>query len=133
VTLGAAEDFVSALVFPNFRNLRNWAQQQGRALPEGWDLAHDPEVQQLIAQEIRQNMQDFQPKYMEVKAFVIIPKELTLEDGELTPTMKVIRHHVVEKYEEWLDVIYHPDRNPDKQDCVVSVSGGAYAVRWEKP
>jgi hypothetical protein len=39
----------------------------------------------------------------------------------------------VEKYEEWLDVIYHPDRNPEKQDRVVSVSGGAYAVRWEKP
>jgi long-subunit acyl-CoA synthetase (AMP-forming) len=133
VTLGAAEGFVSALIFPNFRNLRNWANERRRQLPEGWDLSRDPEVQQLIAEEIRQNMQDFQPKYMEVKAFVIIPKELTLEDGELTPTMKVIRHHVVEKYEEWLDVIYHPDRNPEKQLCVVSVSGGAYAVRWEKP
>jgi long-subunit acyl-CoA synthetase (AMP-forming) len=52
---------------------------------------------------------------------VIVPKDLTLEAGELTPTMKVIRHRVLEKYSDWVDAIYRPANHPDKQGCTVSI------------
>jgi|Deesub1362B_J571_1020462.scaffolds.fasta_scaffold02261_4 long-subunit acyl-CoA synthetase (AMP-forming) len=124
VAVGDGEEHVAALVFPNMRNLQSWAEQRGRRLPVGWDLARDPEVQNLIRQEIQKNMADFSPKYMRVKSFVIVPKELSLEDGELTPTMKVIRNRVVKKYQGWIDAIYRPSRHPQKSAYVVRLNGG---------
>ena len=58
---------------------------------------------------------------MAVKAFVIIPFELTIEEGELTPTMKVIRHFVVDKYEKWIDMLFKPNRYPEEQTCIVRI------------
>ena len=121
LAIGSAEDFVSALVFPNYRNIEMWAEQKGKQLPDDWELSKDTEIQELMTSELQKNMVDFQPKYMRVKKFVIIPKGLSLEDGELTPTMKVIRQNVLEKYKEWCQAIYRPDDYPDKQDCVVSI------------
>lgn len=127
IAAGSGENYVSALVFPNFRNLRNWASKQGRELPEGDALATDPDVQALIAAEIRENFTEFQPKYMEVRDFVIIPKELSLEDGELTPTMKVIRHRVVDEFKDWIALIYHRSEHPEKEHYIVTVQGGRHA------
>ena len=75
----------------------------------------------MVAGEIANNMTDFQPKYMRVKAFVIVPKDLSLEAGELTPTMKVIRHRILDKYKDWVDAIYRPQNYPDKQAAIVKV------------
>jgi len=130
IALGTGEEFVGALVFPNFRNLEHWAKEQGRTLPKGFELAQDREIQGLIAAEIQQNMSDFQPKYMEVQAFTIIPKELTLEDGELTPTMKVIRHRVAAKYHEWIEALFHPNRHPNKLPYIVRLKGEDYVYTW---
>ncbi len=118
VAVGAGQHFVASLLFPNFRNLKNWARQQGKKLPAGWELARDSAVRELVTGEIRKNMEGFQPKYMQVGAFVLIPKELTLEAGELTPTMKVIRHQVLAEYRDWIEAIYKPERHPDKQPFI---------------
>jgi long-subunit acyl-CoA synthetase (AMP-forming) len=119
LAVGSGEDFVAALIFPNFRNLERWAKSQGRELPTGEALARDKSVQELVATEITSNMADFQPKYMRVGAFTIIPKELSIEDGEITPSMKVIRHEVLAKYQEWWEAIYRPGKWADKQPNVV--------------
>ena len=128
VTLGAGEHFVAALIFPNFKALENWAGKQGRSLPEGMDLALDKDVRELISNEILDNISDVQPKYQRVKAFVIIPKELTIEENELTPTMKVVRHFVLEKYHDLVGAIYRPSKHPDKLAYVVRLPGGNHAV-----
>ncbi|MCK4412685.1 MAG: AMP-binding protein [Candidatus Eisenbacteria sp.] len=121
LAVGAGEDFVGALVFPNFPNLERWAQSNGCRLPEGRALSRDRAVQELVATEMSGSMSDFQPKYMRVKAFTIIPKELSIEDGEITPSMKVIRHHVVAKYREWWERIYCPVQDPERQADVVTL------------
>jgi len=121
LAIGSGEDFVSALVFLNHRSIERWANEKGKTLPSGWDLSKDKDVQELVANEIAKNMVEFQPKYMRVKAFVIIPKDLTIEDGELTPTMKVIRHRVLDKYREWCTAIYRPHADPDKMNYIVTI------------
>ena len=121
LAIGSGEEFVAALVFPNYRNLERWAQQKGRELPESWSISEDSEIQDLLKSELAKNMEDFQPKYMRVKKFVIIPRGLTLEEGELTPTMKVIRTRVLDKYSDWCEAIYRESEYPDKQICVVSI------------
>jgi long-subunit acyl-CoA synthetase (AMP-forming) len=121
LAIGSGEDFVSALVFLNHRSIERWASEKGKTLQSGWELSKDGEIQELIANEISKNMAEFQPKYMRVKAFVIIPTELSIEGGELTPTMKVIRHRVLEKYHEWCTAIYRPHADPDKLNYIVSI------------
>ncbi|MFH1675606.1 MAG: long-chain fatty acid--CoA ligase, partial [bacterium] len=121
LAVGSGENFVSALVFLNMPNLERWAKKKGIELPKGWELSKNVEIRDLVASEIANNMADFQPKYMRVKAFVIVPSELSLEAGELTPTMKVIRHRILEKYCDWVDAIYRPANHPDKRDCIVSI------------
>jgi long-subunit acyl-CoA synthetase (AMP-forming) len=121
LAIGAGEEFVAALVFPNYRNIERWAEQKGITLPQGWDISKNRDIQNLLSSELIKNMADFQPKYMRIKKFVIIPKGLTLEGGELTPTMKVIRGNVLEKYKDWCEAIFCPSGHPDKQDCIVSI------------
>jgi long-subunit acyl-CoA synthetase (AMP-forming) len=121
LAVGSGEDFVSALVFLNLPNLERWALKKGGGLPEGWELSKDKDIQELVAGEIANNMAQFQPKYMRVKAFVIIPKDLSIEAGELTPTMKVVRHRVLDKYKDWVDAIYRPADHPDKRALVVTI------------
>ncbi len=121
VAIGSAEDYVSALVFLNIRNVERWAKNKGVELPEGWEISSDAEIQELVAGELRNNMAEFQPKYMRVKKFVIIPQSLSLEHGELTPTMKVIRHNVLKKYSDWCEAIYNTPEHPEKSQCVVSI------------
>jgi long-chain acyl-CoA synthetase len=128
VALGAGEHFVGALIFPNFKALEHWASKRGKPLPEDWDLSLDKDVRELIAKEIADNMADVQPKYMQAKAFVIVPKVLSIDENELTPTLKVVRHHVLEKYQELISAIYRPSKHPDKICYVVRLPGGTHAV-----
>ncbi len=121
LAVGSSENFVGALVFLNMRSLEGWAKKRGREIPSGWDLSKDKEIQDLVATEMAKNMADFQPKYMRVKAFMIIPRELSLEGGELTPTMKIKRRDVLDKYEESWEAIYKPDKHPDKKPYIVTI------------
>ncbi len=121
VIVGAEEDFVAALVFPNLRRLQNWAAQNGKKLPLGWELSRDPDVQSLLGQEISAGNRELDPHYLRVKRFVIIPEPLTVENGGLTPSLKVIYHQVTKKYREWIDAIFRPAQSPDMQPCLVVV------------
>jgi len=119
VVFGSAEDFVAALIFPNYRNLEDWAVKNNKTLPTGWELSRDPEIQALFRAEIDESMQELTPHYTHVKTFVIIPDELTIENGCLTPTMKVIRHHVAKIYKEWIYAIFRPVQHPDRLPYIV--------------
>jgi long-subunit acyl-CoA synthetase (AMP-forming) len=119
LAVGSGEDFVGALVFLNVRSLERWAAERGRRLPSGPELSGDSEIQSLVAAEIAGSMSDFQPKYMRVRAFAIVPGELSIEAGGLTPTMKVVRHRVLDRYKEWCQAIYRPSEYPDKQGRIV--------------
>jgi long-subunit acyl-CoA synthetase (AMP-forming) len=121
VALGAGEDFVAALIFPNFTNLESWAKEQGKPYSDKLDMAKDEAVQDLISCEITGNMADFASKVMTVRGFAIIPEELSMGRGELTPSMKVIRHRVTAKYREYRDAIYRESGPPDKKQYVVMV------------
>lgn len=128
VVFGSGENFVSAFLFPNFRQLEEWAKSDNRSLPEGWELSKDKEIQRLFLQEVEENMAEIQPPYLRVKAFVIIPEELTIENGCLTPSMKVVRHQVLEKYNDWVHTIFRPSKHPDKLELVVGEGNGALAM-----
>jgi long-chain acyl-CoA synthetase len=121
VALGAGEDYVAALIFPNFKNLESWARDHGKPYADKPALVGDEEVQNLISGEITGNMADFGSKVMTVRGFAIIPEELSMERGELTPSLKIIRHRVIAKYKEWREAIYQESGHIDKKRYVVKV------------
>ncbi len=125
VVFGSGENFVSALLFPDFRQLENWAKRTGKTLPKGWELSKQKDIQALFLKEVEDNMKDLQPPYLRVKAFVIVPEELSIDNGCLTPSMKVVRHRVLNKYNDWVHTLFRPAKHPAKLDFVIGEGNGA--------
>jgi long-chain acyl-CoA synthetase len=81
-----------------------YAREHG--LPEDTaTLCEEPQVRAMIAEQIEHANRRYAP-VEQVKRFAILPKDLAQETGELTPTLKVKRNVVAEKYAEVLDSLY---------------------------
>jgi long-chain acyl-CoA synthetase len=100
---GDRRKFLSALVTLNEENARKWAAENG--VPAGAALHEDPKVKARIQQAV-DALNAKQATYATVKRFAIVPKDFTQETGELTPTLKVKRKVVTQKYQALLDSFY---------------------------
>ena len=105
---GDNRNFCTALVTLDEEAVRSWAGTEGRA-----DLAHAPlaalaqdaavvALVQAGVDELNRSL----AKYETIKKFAILPQELTQEAGELTPSLKVKRKVVEQKYRAVLDAFY---------------------------
>jgi long-chain acyl-CoA synthetase len=100
---GDKRKFLSALVTLNEENARRWASEHG--LPWGEAIVKDPKLRARIQQAI-DALNAKQASYSTVKKFEILPRDFTQETGELTPTLKVKRKLVTQKYKDLLDAFY---------------------------
>ncbi|HEY7184108.1 MAG TPA: long-chain fatty acid--CoA ligase [Blastocatellia bacterium] len=109
VVIGDGRKFPSALIVPQMDALRAYARRQGILTEESGDgdseLTGRPEIISLIEKEVEMNTADLS-QYEKIKAVLLLPRELTVEGGELTPTLKVKRRVVVEKNKERIDRLY---------------------------
>jgi long-chain acyl-CoA synthetase len=105
--VGDHKSTVGALIVPEFTRLREWAKGQGLPAGDGDDrtLVLDAAVQRFIQKEIR-NVSDGLADYEKVRRFVLLDHDFRIEDGELTPTLKVRRKVVLEKYREAIEGMY---------------------------
>ena len=97
VLLGDKSETVKALVVPNFDALKTWAKEQGQEKPTNESLVADPAVRKLIKGDIDARSKDL-ADFEKVKRFALIDHTFSIEAGELTPTLKVKRKVVAEKY-----------------------------------
>lgn len=102
VLLGDKADTVRALVAPNFDALKTWATGQGMEKPTNESLIADPAVRKLIKSEIDSRSREL-ADFEKVKRFALIDHAFSIENGELTPTLKVKRKVVAEKYGSLLE------------------------------
>jgi long-chain acyl-CoA synthetase len=100
---GDKRKFLSALVTLNEDNARKWADENG--VPPGAALHQDPRVIARIQRAV-DALNAKQASYSTVKKFAIVPKDFTVEGGELTPTLKVKRKLVTQRYKDVLDAFY---------------------------
>lgn len=105
VAYGDQRKYITALVTLDEAAVRAWAR--GRGLDEGGieALARRPEVRELIEAEI-DTANEGLSSFERVKRFRILPRDLTIESGELTPTLKVKRKVVVERNRTLLEEMY---------------------------
>lgn len=104
VVIGDGRKFASALVVPQMDALHGYAQQHGIAV-DGDELIKHPKIVSLIESEVDKNTNDLS-QFEKIKAVLLLPRELTIESGELTPTLKVKRRVVVEKNKKQIDQLY---------------------------
>jgi long-chain acyl-CoA synthetase len=104
VVHGDKRKFLSALVTLNPENVGKWAAENGVTAPPE-RLHEEPRVRERVQRSI-DALNARQASYSTIKRFAILPRELTQEAGEITPTLKVKRKVVSERYRAILDAFY---------------------------
>ncbi|HEU4731190.1 MAG TPA: AMP-binding protein, partial [Kofleriaceae bacterium] len=105
---GASRPYNVALVVIDGPQIRSWAAERGATL--GPDLTVDHRVRELIQGELDRGSRDFRP-YERPLACVLTEAPFTVENGLLTPTLKLKRRHVLARFGADLDALYetsHP-------------------------
>ncbi|MGB9836791.1 MAG: AMP-dependent synthetase/ligase [Candidatus Saccharicenans sp.] len=105
VVVGNGRKFVSALVVPDFDKLEAYAKEKGIVYADRQELVSRPEIFEFMMQEI-DRLTPHLASYERIKKIAILPKDFELESGELTPTLKVRRKIVEEKYKPVIDRLY---------------------------
>lgn len=103
--IGNNRKFISALIVPNYENLKKWAEKHNFDVPDNKTLVDHPEVKNFVWQEV-EHLQSSFARFEQVKKIALLPDPLTIEKGELTPSLKVKRKVVEQNYKELIDKIY---------------------------
>ena len=105
VVIGDKRKYVIALIVPDFERLRAWAKQQGIETADKRELIDDKRTLDMIRGEVSRLTRDL-ADYEKVKRVALLPEEFTIDGGELTPTLKVRRRVVEQKYEKTIESLY---------------------------
>ncbi len=100
---------IAALIVPNFDALKSWASENDINNSGISELLKTRDVQQLIQKEIRERMTDF-ADFEQVRRFALLEKEFSQEEDEMTPTLKLKRNVIIEKYGDVIEGMY-PDES----------------------
>jgi long-chain acyl-CoA synthetase len=104
--VGNKRKYCVALIVPKFDMLPKWLD---RPLPEDHSkLIEDPEVRALFEDAIKAVNQDL-AHWEQIRRFALLPHEFSQETGELTPTQKMKRRVIDEKYQALIDPLFPAD------------------------
>ncbi|MEO6212414.1 MAG: long-chain fatty acid--CoA ligase [Vicinamibacterales bacterium] len=107
VVLGDRRSYAAALIIPDFAALERRLKDLGRPPAERPDLVTRADVMALY-QEIVDGLNRELSQYERIKRLAILPAEFSIDSGELTPTLKVKRKVVEEKYRQEIETLYGP-------------------------
>jgi long-chain acyl-CoA synthetase len=105
VVLGDRRPYPIAIVVPNFDNLRAWAHQHGIREDSAEALVYDRRVVEKLEQEVLHRVEGF-ARYEQPKKVLALTRELSLNRGEITPTLKVKRRVVEEHNADRIEALY---------------------------
>jgi long-chain acyl-CoA synthetase len=105
VIIGEGRKYLSALIVPNFAELSSYAKNQGISFDANEDLIHKPEVISFYEEKIKGLMKDY-ARVEQLRKFTLLPREFSIESGELTPTLKMKRKVINQNYSEIIEKMY---------------------------
>ncbi len=104
IVIGDRQKFLAAVIVPDFDRLRQWSEAAG--VHVDWDaLDAQVEVRRLFQAEIDAYNAD-RPHHEQIRAFALLPSDLTIEDGSITPTLKVKRRILESRYASLIEQMY---------------------------
>ncbi len=105
VVLGESRKFVGALVAPVFERLESMAHARGMIFACREDLMASPEIRAFMQNLVDEATCDL-PPHERIRQIVVLARELTIAEGELSPTLKIKRRVVEEKYREAIEEMF---------------------------
>ena len=105
MVVGEGEKMPAALIQPNFEFLHSWAERNSVTIGQNSDIVHNEKVIARIQQEVDEANADF-AKWEKVKQFRLTPDVWSIDEGHMTPTMKLRRKIIKEKYMSLYNDIY---------------------------
>ncbi len=105
VLIGNERKFPAALIVPDFEQLQSFAKNENLNLKSPKDFIENENVVRLFEKEVAKYCADLS-NYEKIKKIALLKDELSVEGGELTPTLKIKRRIVDEKYKDVIDKIY---------------------------
>jgi len=107
LVLGPERKFVSALIVPGFSAIKDWMHAQGIAYTNNEEAVKNP----LVREHIKTIVENFNQQFNhveQVRKFELLPREWSIETGEMTPKMSLKRKVIMEKYRDLVESIYEP-------------------------
>ncbi len=105
ILIGDRRMFLSALIVPDFDAIREYADTHKIPYNDIKELVDHPDIYKAIEKDIGTIQKDL-ANYERVRKFMLLEKKLTIEDGEITPTMKVKRKAIEERYRDIIEKMY---------------------------
>jgi long-chain acyl-CoA synthetase len=105
VVIGDRRKFVSALIVPDFERLRAWAKEKGIETADKQRLIEDRATIEMIRNDVQRLTREL-ADYEKVKRIGLLAQEFTIDGGELTPTLKIRRRAVEDKYSNLIESFY---------------------------
>ena len=105
VLIGNERKFPAALIVPVWELIESYAELKGIKAQSRSELCNHPRIINLFERQIAAHTADL-AQYERVKKIALLENEFTIESGELTPTLKVKRRVIDEKYRSIIDRIY---------------------------
>jgi long-chain acyl-CoA synthetase len=105
VVIGDRYPYLTALIVPNFENLETYFADHGLKNLSREEMAQHPDTVKLVAKAVKKVNEEL-ALHERIRRFSLLSREFSLEEGELTPTMKVRRRVVAERYRELIENMY---------------------------
>jgi long-chain acyl-CoA synthetase len=90
---------------PNYQTLTSWAAREGLPTTDTAEMLALPEVQAKVEREVRATLRDL-AGFEVPKKLLLLPRDFSVESGELTPTLKIKRRVVEQHHREAIEALY---------------------------
>ena len=108
VVLGDRQRFVSALIVPNFEKLEAYAKSNNIPFGDRRELVANPQVVSFLLAEVDRATPGLAP-YEKIKKIAVLERDFEIEKGEMTPSLKVRRRNVEERYKDVIAALYREE------------------------
>jgi len=105
IIIGDQRKYVTALIIPAYDELKRYATEHGIQFEDNADLCRNLSIKQLYESRIK-TMEDEFARFEQIKRFTLLPEPFTIDNGELTNTLKMKRLFIAEKYKDVIDKMY---------------------------
>lgn len=110
VVVGEAQNYMAAIIVPDYEVVAKFAKDQGLSFNGNEELIELDEVKDIYKKELRSFSKEL-ASHEKVRDFRLVANEFTVETGEITPTLKVKRRVIADKYGHLIDDIFKDDKD----------------------
>lgn len=105
MVIGENQKFAAALIVPKFAYVQEWSKKKGLSFKSNEELCASPELREKMKEEI-ERLNKTLGSFETVKKFELLPKEWSIDGGELTPKLSLKRRVILEKNQQLVDKIF---------------------------